>query len=56
MWKPAVPFRLSIDGKSLEAACWGPPPEEASTIVLLHEGLADPYGTRAQVEVLPEQL
>jgi pimeloyl-ACP methyl ester carboxylesterase len=31
--------RLMAGGKSLEWACWGPAPETAPTIVLLHEGL-----------------
>jgi pimeloyl-ACP methyl ester carboxylesterase len=30
---------LLIDGRRLEAAWWGPPPEAAPTLVLLHEGL-----------------
>lgn len=30
---------LSLDGKHLETAWWGPPPTDAPTIVLLHEGL-----------------
>ena len=30
---------LNIDGARLEAICFGPPPGEANTIVLLHEGL-----------------
>lgn len=31
--------RLTAGGKSLEYACWGPSPDEAPTIVMLHEGL-----------------
>lgn len=31
--------RLTADGKALEYACFGPAPEAAPTIVLLHEGL-----------------
>lgn len=31
--------RLEADGKSLEWASWGPAPEKAPTLVLLHEGL-----------------
>ncbi len=38
-WDQQVPKRLVIDGVSLEAQCWGPAPELADTIVLLHEGL-----------------
>lgn len=30
---------LSIDGKALEYACFGPPPSEAPTVIMLHEGL-----------------
>lgn len=30
---------LIADGKSLEYACFGPPPSDAPTLVLLHEGL-----------------
>lgn len=31
--------RLEADGKSLEWASWGPSPDKAPTLVLLHEGL-----------------
>lgn len=31
--------RLKAAGKSLEWACWGPAPDKAPTLVLLHEGL-----------------
>lgn len=30
---------LNIDGRALESAWWGPPPDRAPTLVLLHEGL-----------------
>ena len=30
---------ITLDGKQLETAWWGPPPEDAPTLVLLHEGL-----------------
>jgi pimeloyl-ACP methyl ester carboxylesterase len=30
---------FTLDGKRIEAAWWGPGPEEAPTLVLLHEGL-----------------
>jgi pimeloyl-ACP methyl ester carboxylesterase len=33
----AVPIEL--DGRSVEASAWGPPPDAGPTIVLLHEGL-----------------
>jgi len=31
--------RLQVAGYGLEYACWGPPPQDAPTLVLLHEGL-----------------
>lgn len=34
---PAAP--LTVNGVALEYACYGPPPSEAATLVLLHEGL-----------------
>lgn len=30
---------VSVAGQTLEYACWGPPPEQAPTLVMLHEGL-----------------
>lgn len=33
------PIDVVLDGKCLEAGWWGPPPERAPTLVLLHEGL-----------------
>lgn len=30
---------IIIDGKRLECRCWGPAPDQAPTIILLHEGL-----------------
>ena len=30
---------VQINGKQLEYACYGPVPDEAPTIILLHEGL-----------------
>ena len=38
-WTPETELTLTIDGVALEARCWGPPPEAAPTLVLLHEGL-----------------
>lgn len=38
-WRPDTPQRIAADGASLDARCWGPPPTDAATIVLLHEGL-----------------
>ena len=39
VWEPGQPTSIQVGGKSLDALCQGPPPSEASTIVLLHEGL-----------------
>ena len=39
MWQTDEPLRITADGASLEAQCFGPSPNEADTIVLLHEGL-----------------
>lgn len=36
-WQPHG--HLTISGTTLEYACYGPPPSDADTIVLLHEGL-----------------
>lgn len=33
------PLSLRLGGKRIEAAWWGPPPDQAPTLVLLHEGL-----------------
>ena len=44
--------RLEAGGKSLEYACWGPPPDQAPTLVLLHEGL----GCVALWRDIPERL
>lgn len=38
-WRPGEDLRIAAGGASLEARCWGPSPDEAATIVLLHEGL-----------------
>ena len=46
----AVP--LEIDGRRLEAAWWGPGPDAAPTLVLLHEGL----GSVSLWRDLPERL
>ena len=43
---------ISVDGRTMEAAWWGPPPDEAPTLVLLHEGL----GCVALWRDLPDQL
>jgi len=44
--------RLQAGDYSLEYACWGPPPEAAPTLVLLHEGL----GSVAQWKDFPTRL
>lgn len=38
-WSDVPDARLTADGKQLEYRCWGPPPGQAPTLVLLHEGL-----------------
>ncbi|MEL7098010.1 MAG: alpha/beta hydrolase [Pseudomonadota bacterium] len=49
MW---APDRIDVNGASLEVASFGPPPAEAPTIVLLHEGL----GCVALWRDFPEKL
>ena len=39
LWRPGQPIWLYAAGKRLEARCWGPPPDIAPTLLLLHEGL-----------------
>lgn len=39
VWSVDPGRRLVVGGSQLEYACFGPPPDEAPTIVLLHEGL-----------------
>ena len=38
-WTDGVQSKIEILGKSLETICYGPPPEAAPTIIMLHEGL-----------------
>jgi pimeloyl-ACP methyl ester carboxylesterase len=38
-WIEGAPGEVLASGKRLEAVAYGPPPEEAPTIVMLHEGL-----------------
>ncbi|MEM8750546.1 MAG: alpha/beta hydrolase [Pseudomonadota bacterium] len=38
-WKPGETGFVAVGDMSLEATCFGPPPNNAPTIVLLHEGL-----------------
>jgi len=60
MTDPMPPFNWSdggsqfimVEGLQLEAACFGPPPEQAPTLVLLHEGL----GCVALWRDFPEKL
>ena len=51
-WSATAGQKLTAQGVSLEYACWGPPPGQATTLVLLHEGL----GSVAQWKDLPEEL
>lgn len=46
------PWELSVNGKPVEAAWWGPGPDAAPTIIMLHEGL----GCVALWRDLPERL
>jgi len=39
IWKDGARVSVEAAGKRLEAACYGPSPEQAPTIVMLHEGL-----------------
>ncbi|MFT4999642.1 MAG: pimeloyl-ACP methyl ester carboxylesterase [Paracoccaceae bacterium] len=39
MWQTGAPLQVVIAGVTLEARCWGPPPDQAATLVLMHEGL-----------------
>ncbi len=51
-WTEAPHGAVVADGKRLEAAAYGPPPEQAPTLVLLHEGL----GCVALWRDFPERL
>lgn len=51
-WTETPDARLQIGDAALEYACWGPPPDKAPTLVLLHEGL----GSVAQWKDFPAQL
>ena len=51
-WSEAPHGAIVADGKRLEAAAFGPPPEAAPTLVLLHEGL----GCVALWRDFPEKL
>jgi pimeloyl-ACP methyl ester carboxylesterase len=39
IWTPGAPLTLRAGGATLEARCFGPAPDRAPTLVLLHEGL-----------------
>jgi pimeloyl-ACP methyl ester carboxylesterase len=51
-WGNGAAGFVTAGGKRLEAASWGPPPEQAPTIVMLHEGL----GAVALWRDFPEKL
>ena len=51
-WTNEPDARLIAGGKTLEYSCWGPPPDKAMTLVLLHEGL----GSVALWRDLPKRL
>lgn len=38
-WEPDAPASINVNGLRLDARCFGPPPDQAPTLVLLHEGL-----------------
>ena len=39
IWSEDPRIQLKSDGKSIEYSCFGPSPDQATTILLLHEGL-----------------
>ena len=45
---------VSVAGHDLEYACWGPPPGDAPTLVMLHEGLGSVGLWRDWPEALAE--
>lgn len=51
-WREGAATTITVNGKSLEAVCHGPSPDQAPTIVLLHEGL----GCVALWRDFPEKL
>lgn len=51
-WAESPGATITVDGVALEYACWGPPPGEAPTLVMLHEGL----GSVAQWKDVPARL
>ena len=52
VWTDKPQGRLDVGGVALEYACWGPAPDAAPTLVLLHEGL----GSVAQWKDVPQTL
>lgn len=52
VWSDTPTDRLQLGDIALDYACWGPPPDQAPTIVLLHEGL----GSVAQWKGIPAAL
>jgi len=38
-WQTGATLRFAAGGATLEGQCHGPPPEEAATVLMLHEGL-----------------
>ena len=51
-WQPGETQWIEVDGKRLEGRCWGPAPDAAATLVLLHEGL----GSAGLWRDFPEKL
>jgi len=51
-WRAGDKTSITVNGKALEAVCYGPSPSEAPTIVMLHEGL----GCVALWRDFPEKL
>lgn len=51
-WQPGETRWIEVCGKRLEGRCWGPAPDAAPTLVLLHEGL----GSAGLWRDFPEKL
>jgi pimeloyl-ACP methyl ester carboxylesterase len=51
-WQPGETRWINAAGKRLEGRCWGPAPDTAPTLVLLHEGL----GSAGLWKDFPERL
>ena len=52
IWQTETSFSIDAGGHCLDARAWGPSPDDAPTIVMLHEGL----GSVAQWKTFPEAL